>query len=791
MNPEFSPDKISKSTCHPNMAEFSSENGVVMRIYFLTDTLLRFRYTTDGIFEEDFSYAIDTNHLFHGITYACIEQDAFFELQTNALKLEINKSDLRLHIKTKEGETVLNDELGFHWSKNQTYGGNTVMINKLAPSGEYYYGMGDKPSQPNLRGRKFINWAMDEYGFMRETDPLYKCIPFYTAVVHGKSYGIFLDNTYKSHFDFACNRHDVVSFNAEGGEMNYYFIYGPEMIDVTRQYTKLTGVPELPPLWALGYHQCKWSYFPEAQVKEIANEFRRLDLPCDAIYFDIDYMDGFRCFTFDEVKFPDPKGLVSHLATIGFKTVAIIDPGIKIDEKYSVYNEAHSNDYFCRRSDGSYIEGKVWPGDCYFPDFTKPEVRSWWANLFQYLIEEVGINGIWNDMNEPALFEAEGKTFPMDVHHDYDGHPCDHRKAHNVYGMQMTRASYEGVKKFVAPNRPFLITRATYSGGQRFSSAWTGDNIATWEHLWLANVQCQRLCLSGFSFCGSDIGGFIDQPTPELYVRWIQLAVFHPFFRTHSSGDHGDQEPWSFGEEALNIVRKFIKLRYAFLPYIYTTFYQYVKYGTPMLRPICMYDQHDADTLYRGDETLMGDHILVCPILEEKSKGRYIYLPKGSWYSYWDDMLLEGGKEHFLIYGLETSPIFIKAGAVIPNFPCMAYVGEKTINEITLHIYFANGTTTSHLYEDAGDGYDYEKGASNEKTLTQISEANKMTILQETIGQFSPEYKTYHLTVHGLHEKCNRIIVDDSEILHEKMHFENGKLSITVSESFRRLEVEM
>jgi len=318
-------------------------------------------------------------------------------------------------------------------------------------------------------------------------------------------------------------------------------------------------------------------------------------------------MEGFRCFTWDKEKFPQPVRMVKELADDGFKTVVIIDPGIKLE-----------NDYFCKRADGPYMKGKVWPGECYFPDFTKPEVREWWAGLFKGLIEETGVAGVWNDMNEPAVMDVPGKSFPDDVRHDYDGHPCSHRKAHNIYGMQMARATYHGVRRSAHPNRPFVITRSAYSGTQRYTSTWMGDNIATWEHLVVANRQIQRMCMSGYSFAGTDIGGFAEQPNGELFARWVQLGVFHPFFRVHSSGDHGEQEPWSFGEEITDISRKFIEIRYELLPYIYTAFWKYIEHGTPIIKSLVMFDQEDVQTHYRTDEFIFGEEILVCPINEPK-----------------------------------------------------------------------------------------------------------------------------------------------------------------------------
>ena len=300
----------------------------------------------------------------------------------------------------------------------------------------------------------------------------------------------------------------------------------------------------------------------------------------------------------------------------------------------AVIKEALEKDYFCKRADGPYMKGKVWPGECNFPDYTNPAVREWWAGLFKELISEIGVKGVWNDMNEPAVMEVPGKTFPPDVRHDYDGNPCSHRKAHNIYGTQMARATYEGVKRFAYPKRPFIITRSAYSGAQRYTSSWTGDNVASWEHLWIANIQMQRMSMSGMGFTGSDIGGFAEQPSGELYARWIQLGVFHPFCRTHSSGDHGEQEPWSFGTEVIDITRKFVELRYQLLPYLYTMFWNYVNDGTPMLKPLVYFDQEDMHTHYRTDEFIFGNQILVCPILEPNAQGRRMYLPKGNWYNY-------------------------------------------------------------------------------------------------------------------------------------------------------------
>ncbi|MGJ8665281.1 MAG: glycoside hydrolase family 31 protein [Patiriisocius sp.] len=770
--------------------EFTSENGVVLLLTVLRDSVLRFRYATNTNFENDFSYAI-TKYASTGYNKLEIEErKSEYIITTSKLICHISKKNLKVSIYDAIDNVLINqDELGFHWEESYEYGGNIVKMSKTTLNGESYYGLGDKPDHLNLKGKRFENWVTDSYAFGKGTDPIYKAIPFYTGLHNNKSYGIFFDNSFRSFFDFASERRNATSFWAQGGEMNYYFIYGPEMSDVVANYTDLTGRPhQLPPLWALGYHQCKWSYYPESKVKEVTNKFRELQIPCDAIYLDIDYMDGFRCFTWNKEYFPDPKRMVKELSDDGFQTVVIIDPGIKIDQNNDVFKEALEKDYFCKRADGPYMKGKVWPGECYFPDFTKPEVREWWANLYQELIEDIGVRGVWNDMNEPAVMEVPNKTFPNDVRHNYDGNFCSHRKAHNVYGMQMARATYQGLKKFAFPKRPFVITRSAYSGTQRYTSTWTGDNVATWEHLWIANVQAQRMAMSGFSFAGSDIGGFAEQPNGELFARWIQLGVFHAFCRTHSSGDHGEQEPWMFGDEITGIVKKFIELRYQLLPYLYTTFWFYHTEGIPMLKSLVLYDQEDIQTHYRTDEFIFGNQIFVCPILEPNSKGRRLYLPKGNWYNYWTNEFTEGGKEMYVDATLDTMPIFMKEGAIIPKFPIQQYVGEKNFDEVTLDVYYKHGKEISTFYDDAHDGYDYTKGRFSLRTFKLTGRSNELIIQQHKSGKFDATYSKFKLNLLGLPFNITKIEIDNEEISFEDIKGSTGD-ELIIDKNFNELHI--
>ena len=769
---------------------FSTNNNVVLQVTVVRDSVLRFRYATMGKFENDLSYGI-TMYASRGYNFLEVtEDDTHYSITTSKLICKVEKQSLQTSIYDAKDLAIINeDEIGFHWEESYEFGGDIVKMSKVCQKSESFYGLGYKPVGVNLKGKRFENWVTDSYAFGKDTDPIYKAIPFYTAIQDNKAYGIFFDNTFKTHFDFANERRNVTSFWAQGGEMNYYFIYGPQMEEVVVNYTDLTGKPHaLPPLWALGFHQCKWSYYPESNVKEVTNTFRKLQIPCDAIYLDIDYMDGFRCFTWDKNYFPDPKRMVKELEEDGFKTVVIIDPGIKIDLEYEVFKDALDKDYFCKRADGPYMKGKVWPGECYFPDYTKPEVREWWSDLFKELIEDIGVKGVWNDMNEPAVMDVPNKSFPNDVRHDYDGNPCSHRKAHNVYGMQMARATYHGLKKYSYPKRPFVITRAAYSGTQRYTSTWMGDNVATWEHLWIANVQAQRMSMSGFSFAGSDIGGFAEQPQGELFARWIQLGIFHAFCRVHSSGDHGDQEPWVFGNEITDIVRKFIELRYQLLPYLYTAFWKYINKGTPILKSLVLFDQEDLATHYRSDEFVFGEKILVCPIIEPNAKGRRMYIPRGKWYNFWTEEIVDGGRELWVDADLDSMPIFIKEGAIIPKYPVQQYVGEKDFKEITLDIYYKYGKEKSQLYDDAHDGYDYKKGRYSLRNFKLTGKDKEVIIQQHKEGTFDANYNDFNLVFHNLPFTISSIQIDNVEIPLKNLKV-NGKNSININKEFNELHL--
>lgn len=761
---------------------YFTDGSATVEVKVVSDEIIRIRLAPHGQFLDDFSYAVP-NPDQHVAVYAFQEDEYTYSVSTNTVTCVIAKENFHISFQDRDGKIVNQDQSPMHWEENPDFGGYYVYCTKLAENDEAFYGLGDKPTHLNLRGRRLVNWNSDTYSFAFNQDPLYRSIPFYIGLNKGDAYGIFFDNTFKTYFDFAAEVYDQTSFWSEGGELQYYYIHGPHMMDVVKRYHSITGTHYLPPLWALGFHQCRWSYYPESKVHEIAKGFRSRNIPCDAIYLDIDYMDGYRCFTWNKRYFPNPKKMIKTLADDGFKTVVIIDPGIKVDDNYWVFKEGKEHRYFCRRGDDYFMEGHVWPGRCQFPDFTNADTREWWGSLFKGLVE-VGVAGVWNDMNEPAVF-GRG-TFPDDVRHNYEGYRGSHRKAHNVYGMQMVRATYDGLKKLNHGKRPFTITRAAYAGTQRYSSVWTGDNVATWEHLRLGILQLQRLSVSGMPFCGTDIGGFSGEPDGELFTRWIQFGVFSPFMRAHSAGDTREREPWSFGEELETINRKFIELRYRLLPYIYSVFWEHSKHGFPILRPVTMQEQGVLGNIAREEEFSFGDKILVSPVVNPGQSSKTVYLPQGKWFHYWSNEQFIGEKEYEIKTPLDEMPVFIKAGAVIPEFPVMQFVDINRVDALKLSVYYTNKEVNSFVYEDHGDTFAYEQEIYLEKKFVVKGNKSSLSVNQSKDGLFTERYETYKFRFIGLPFKVKKVMVDDKPI---PIEMDSGMLKAQVNKDFKHIVI--
>lgn len=600
-----------------------------------------------------------------------------------------------LAIAELEGHTVGKDE-------EKT---DSVTIIKKLGKDDAIYGLGDKPGCLNKRGYSYVNWNTDDPApHVDSFKSLYKSIPFFIVLGDDYCYGIFADNTYKTTFDFGFENTDYYFVEHEKGELDYYFIPGNDMAEVVGLYTSLTGTTPLYQRWIYGSHQSRWGYYTQDEVLDIADKFRELDIPCDVIHMDIDYMNGYRVFTFDDKKFPDVKGLSEKLADRGVKLISIIDPGVKKDEDYFMYKEGMEMDAFAHDTDGSVYENAVWPGTSVFPDFTKQSVRSWWGDKTKILLEH-GISGIWNDMNEPASFNG---PLPDDVQFEYGAH----EKVHNIYGHFMAKATYEGLAKNDGGKRPFVLTRAAYAGSQKYCGGWTGDNHSIWAHIALSLEQVCNLSVSGLAMCGSDIGGFGSDTTPELLVRFYEAAVFVPFFRNHSAMGTRRQEPWQFDETTIDAVRKTVKLRYRFIPYIYDLAHECEKTGAPIVRPLVYEYPEDKHVRNISDEYMLGSFVLVAPVIAPGKEAREVYLPDGDWYDYYTGEKYSGGRYILADAPLDKVPVFIKAGAIIPVADGEIRSTEDiTEDKISILTYPGKGSFVH--YQDDNETFAYRDGAYN------------------------------------------------------------------------------
>lgn len=632
-----------------------------------------------------------------------------------------------------------------------------VDVTKLRPRDQFVYGFGEKALPLDRTSVEMVHWNSDTPAYGKGTDPIYQTTPFYIGLRRGKAYGLFFDNTYRSYFNVAKRHPEKIMFGAPGGYLDSYVFCGGKTRDprqVIRRYTELTGRSQLPPLWALGYQQCRWGYYPEARVREIAARFRAEKIPCDAIYLDIDYMDGYRVFTWDKTRFPDPKRMVGDLLGDGFHTVVIIDPGIKADPAYAAYQSGKAGGHFVRMPDGSEFQGAVWPGTCAFPDFTSPSARDWWGKQFASLVD-TGIAGFWTDMNEPSVFlppdfdepwtiQHPAKTFPSEARHAGDGDPDSHARYHNVYGQQMTRATRDGVLALAPDRRPFILTRATYAGGQRYAASWTGDNVATWEHLELSIPMLLSMGVSGQALVGADIGGFVDSPTPELYARWLQAAALTPVMRSHTVAGSADQEPFSYGPDFTAINRATIELRYELMPYLYTQFALAEKTGEPVMRPLWLDAPTDNRILTTEDQYLVGRDLLVAPVLRPGVTSRRVVFPTGAdWIDWYSGEIHRGGTDATVQAPIGRLPLFARAGSVIPTRAPAAHTSAQLSNPIVLRV-FPGASGTGDLFEDAGDGFGY-RGDQRADTAIRHSvtaEGDQLVEIGARAGAFRPKAAT-------------------------------------------------
>ncbi|OAY72905.1 Alpha-glucosidase 2 [Ananas comosus] len=581
------------------------------------------------------------------------------------------------------------------------YGQQKVEI-KL-PSGTSFYGTGEVSGQLERTGKRVFTWNTDAWGFGPGTTSLYQSHPWVLALLpDGKALGVLADTTRRCEIDLredstirltAAAPYPIITFGPFGSPT-----------EVLVSLSHAIGTIFMPPKWSLGYHQCRWSYDSADKVLKVARTFREKGIPCDVIWMDIDYMDGFRCFTFDHERFPSPKSMVNDLHKIGCQAIWMLDPGIKYEEGYFVFDSGSKNDVWIQKADGKPFVGDVWPGPCVFPDFTQQKTRSWWADLVKDFMSN-GVDGIWNDMNEPAVFRTITKTMPeSNIHRGDDelGGCQNHSHYHNVYGMLMARSTYEGMKMGCRTKRPFVLTRAGFIGSQRYAATWTGDNLSNWEHLHMSISMVLQLGLSGQPLSGPDIGGFAGNATAKLFGRWMGVGALFPFSRGHTEQGTVDHEPWSFGEECEEVCRLALLRRYRLLPHIYTLFYMSHMNGTPVAAPTFFADPQDSRLRTVENSFLLGP-LLICSSTGPDQSAHELshILPKGIWLPF------DFGDSH-----PDLPTLFLQGGSILPIGPPIQHIGEaKAEDDLSLFVALdKDGKAAGVLFEDDGDGYEYTKG---------------------------------------------------------------------------------
>lgn len=680
-------------------------------------------------------------------------------LTTEQMTLRIERCDLRITV-TRSGGSRLFRTACDRDGASLAYGAmnDEFIVVREKRREDMILGLGEKTGDFDRNGRTFLLWntdvlAMDNpevekhWPFERERlkrptdiafDPYYMSIPFFYHLdgETGEASGHFIDNSYPAYFDFSADRHAHIHF--AGGEYVEYVFAGPALKDILEGFSWLTGRIAPPPLWALGHHQCRWHLYDETRLRAIAATYRAKKIPCDSLWLDIDYMDGFRVFTWARDRFPQPGAMIASLQENGFRLVTIIDPGVKIEPGYPVYDEGAERKLFCLTEGGAIYTGQVWPGRTAFPDFAQAETQGWWASHIAALAKE-GVAGIWIDMNEPSTGEID--PLPM----RFEGGRERHEHSHNLYALLMAEATVAGLQTARADERPFVLSRAGSAGIQRFAANWLGDNCARWNHLWLSMPMTTGLGLSGQPFVGADVGGFAEPANGELLSRWYQMGALSPFLRNHNC-DEVDQYPWSFGSTWEDIIRQAICLRYRLMPYLYAAFLDAAETGAPVQRPLIFEFQSDRTAWTASDQYLLGAHLLVAPVTEAGARKRRVYLPAGTWHDWHSGLTVRGPRTLTAEAPPERIPLFARGGAIIPLWPeapLTTMDHHPAEIELTIFVPDEDGTSVSVLDEDDGLTGQRASGAFYRTRFSLTRAGDRLSLSADVSGNGYPQFRRH------------------------------------------------
>lgn len=754
-----------------------------VRVDVIRPDIMRIKVSVAGKFDESPTHAVCAKLPARSM-FTLKQTSRAVVLSTKEMSLHVARQNFSLDAFRADGSPIFTSAKGKE-GESLAYGyfNNKFVVARNCESRDMFFGLGEKTRSFNRAGQDYMLWNTDIFGpwahpheldglgkdhpdrDARGTtfDPYYMSIPFFYRLPvdrgDSKLAAFFIDNGYKGYFEFSEAR--IYRYQFCGGQYTEYVFAGPSMKQILEGYTWLTGRMQAPPLWALGYHQCRWYPYDQKSFTKLTDTFREKKIPCDVQWLDIDYMNGYRVFTWDRKRYPDARGMLKRLERQGYRVITIIDPGVKYEKGYPVFDDGVKNELFCRASSGRIFMGKVWPGATAFPNFAKKETRQWWGRLNAEHVKS-GLAGIWNDMNEPITFVGEME----EMRFDHDGRQCPHEQYHNQYAMMMAMGTVEGLLKAMPNKRTFVLSRAGFSGIQRYAANWMGDNCSRWSHLAMSIPMAMGLGVSGQPFVGADVGGFAENSNGELLARWIQYAALTPFFRNHNSAKK-DQYPWSFGKAVENIYRSAVDLRYRLMPYVYSTFMRASETGDPIQRPLVYDFQEDIATWPIEDQYLFGDSLLVAPVCAAGVTRRNVYLPEGTWYDCHSDESFSGQRFVTAEAPMDYIPLFARGGRVVPM---LTEAPQTTMGfqpkSIDLHVFVPreDGTFESMLHEDDGTSFSFRQGKFLRTTFTVVKRGRSLRMTARVTGKGYPEFrrKQFRVVFHGL--EAASAVVDGQEM---------------------------
>jgi alpha-glucosidase len=780
-----------------------------LRVEALREDVLRVRIVPDGKWQEDASWAVVPGRVKAQAAVTSFADAQSVGFDTKALKVRVERASTRLVVTDHAGHVISEDALGrpAEFTGPRDAQGGEFKVWKTLRADEHFFGLGDKTGPLDRRAQAFDDWNTDAFLFQESTDPIYKSIPFFLGESGSRYYGVFLDNTWRATFDFGRGYRDAISFGSDGGSLDYYLFYGPEPKAVVENYAWLTGYAPLPPLWSLGYQQSRYSYAPQSQLRDVAERLRKDKIPADVLWLDIGFQDRNRPFTTDPVGYADFPKLVADMAAKNFHLITITDLHVAYapDQGYAPYDTGLQGDHFVKNANGTTYTGESWPGMAVFPDFTQSATRAWWGTNYKPFVD-AGVAGFWEDMNEPSIRNEPTHTMPLTTVHRIEGtgfapRLATHREVHNVFGAQNARATYEGVLKLRPNERPYVMTRATYAGGQRYSVTWTGDNTSTWNHLRMTTNMLENLGLSGFAFAGADVGAHVGSPQPDLLTKWLEMAAFQPIDRNHSAKNSNPQEVWVNGPQREDVARKFINVRYRLLPYSYTLAEETSRTGLPMLRPLFLEfphaaaDGHPIDLDSKGEFMLGSDILVALPAFLETMNQYSPLLPGNVWYDFWTGLRVPKGRSlsaiaadtaEFstatlqppsttpkqqteapggtprvkLLSTINELPVYVRGGAIIPMQALVQSTAETPKGPLELHV-FPGPDCKGSLYSDDGHSFNYQRGEYLRTTYhCAISKDGVGVLIGKREGSFAPWWSQVEVVVYGISSAKAQAMLD-------------------------------